>query len=134
MTEEEAVSISNIFKVNFPVNPLPIKLRHAERVICLPPNANLVRDVSVKNKLEKNSVVEVISVGSVVNCILSAPSTDAIFKIFFDKFLRLLAVVLLFMQLYFQIEQDSGLESTKLKALIDLFEEIVEEPLFNQLR
>lgn len=94
LTEEEAVSISNIFKVNFPVNPLPIKSRHAERVICLPPNANLVRDVSVKNKLEKNSVVE----------------------------------------LYFQIEQDSGLESTKLKALIDLFEEIVEEPLFNQLR
>lgn len=48
--------------MNFPVNPLPIQLRHAERVICLPSRANLVRDVSVKNKSEKNSVVEVISV------------------------------------------------------------------------
>ncbi|KAF1891133.1 hypothetical protein Lal_00001272 [Lupinus albus] len=94
LSEEEAISISNIFKVNFQVDPLPIELRHAERVICLPSGANLVRDVSVKNKLEKNSVIE----------------------------------------LYFQIEQDVGVESTKLKALIDLFDEIVEEPLFNQLR
>jgi nardilysin len=38
------------------------------------------------------------------------------------------------MQLYFQIEEDLGLGSTKLKALIDLFDEIVEETLFNQLR
>ena len=37
-------------------------------------------------------------------------------------------------ELYFQIEQDLGLGSIKLKALIDLFEEIVDEPLFNQLR
>ena len=58
------------------------------------PSANLVRDVCVKNKSEKNSVVE----------------------------------------LYFQIEQDLGLGSIKLKALIDLFEEVVDEPLFNQLR
>ncbi|XP_027334300.1 nardilysin-like [Abrus precatorius] len=94
LSEEEAISISNIFKMNFPVNPLPIELRHAERVICLPSSSNLVRDVGVKNKLEKNSVVE----------------------------------------LYFQIEQDCGMESIKLKALIDLFDEIVEEPLFNQLR
>ncbi|XP_019418987.1 PREDICTED: nardilysin-like [Lupinus angustifolius] len=94
LSEEEAISISNIFKVNFPVNSLPIESRHAERVICFPSGANLVRDVSVKNKLEKNSVIE----------------------------------------LYFQIEQDVGVESTKLKALIDLFDEIVEEPLFNQLR
>lgn len=48
--------------MNFPVNPLPIELRHAERVICLPSGANLVRDVSVKNKSEKNSVAEVILV------------------------------------------------------------------------
>ncbi|KAL1370247.1 hypothetical protein HN51_000534 [Arachis hypogaea] len=94
ISEEEAINISNIFKTNFIVNPLPIELRHAERVICLPSSANLVRDVSVKNKSEKNSVVE----------------------------------------LYFQIEQDLGLGSIKLKALIDLFEEIVDEPLFNQLR
>ncbi|KEH34462.1 insulin-degrading enzyme [Medicago truncatula] len=94
LSEEEAVNISNIFKTNFPVKPLPIKSRHAERVICFPSNANLVRDINVKNKLEKNSVIE----------------------------------------LYFQIEEDLGLGSTKLKALIDLFDEIVEEPLFNQLR
>ncbi|KAL2333066.1 hypothetical protein Fmac_014279 [Flemingia macrophylla] len=94
LTKEEAISISNIFKMNFPVKPLPIELRHAERVICLPSGANLVRDVCVKNKLEKNSVVE----------------------------------------LYFQIDQDFGIESIKLKALIDLFDEIVEEPFFNQLR
>ncbi|KAI4348123.1 hypothetical protein L6164_008882 [Bauhinia variegata] len=94
LSEEESISISNIFKVNFPVPPLPIELRHSERVIFLPSGANLVRDVNVKNKLEKNSVVE----------------------------------------LYFQIEPDVGTGSTKLKALIDLFDEIIEEPFFNQLR
>ncbi|RXH88285.1 hypothetical protein DVH24_042356 [Malus domestica] len=31
-------------------------------------------------------------------------------------------------------EQEAGIESIRLKALIDLFDEIVEEPLFNQLR
>lgn len=58
--EEEAVSLSNIFKDNFSVQPLPLGMRHYERVICLPPGANLVRDVSVKNKLERNSVLEVM--------------------------------------------------------------------------
>lgn len=38
------------------------------------------------------------------------------------------------LQLYFQIEPEVGLDSIKLKALADLFDEIVEEPLFNQLR
>lgn len=47
--------------MNFPVHPLPSELRHAEHVICLSSSANLVRDISVKNKSEKNSVVEVIS-------------------------------------------------------------------------
>lgn len=37
-------------------------------------------------------------------------------------------------QLYFQIEPEEGTTLTKLKALTDLFDEIVEEPLFNQLR
>ncbi|TQD81980.1 hypothetical protein C1H46_032443 [Malus baccata] len=36
-------------------------------------------------------------------------------------------------QLYCQVEQETGIESIRLKALIDLFDEIV-EPLFNQLR
>ncbi|KAM2313835.1 hypothetical protein ACFX1S_026936 [Malus domestica] len=36
-------------------------------------------------------------------------------------------------ELYFQVEQEAGIESIRLKALIDLFDEIV-EPLFNQLR
>lgn len=93
LSEEEAISISNIFKMNFPVNPLPIELRHAERVICLPANANLVRDVSVKNKLEKNSVVEVISVGFVFFCISSLCSIDNLFSIISDKFLPLLVFI-----------------------------------------
>jgi hypothetical protein len=59
---------------------------------------------------------------------------DNLFSKISDKFLPLLTLVFLFMQLYFQIEEDLGLGSTKLKALIDLFDEIVEEPLFNQLR
>ncbi|KAF8397033.1 hypothetical protein HHK36_018671 [Tetracentron sinense] len=37
-------------------------------------------------------------------------------------------------ELYFQIEQDMGIESTKLRALAYLFYDIVEEPLFDQLR
>ncbi|KAH9668337.1 nardilysin-like [Citrus sinensis] len=71
LSQEEAIHISNIFK-----------------------SANLVRNVSVKNKCETNSVIE----------------------------------------LYFQIEQEKGMELTRLKALIDLFDEILEEPFFNQLR
>lgn len=94
LLEEEAIAISNIFKTNFSVPPLPIEMRHREDIIYLPSGANLVRDVNVKNKLERNSVIE----------------------------------------LYFQIEQDVGMESIRLKALIDLFDEIVEEPYFNQLR
>lgn len=134
LSEEEAVNISNIFKTNFPVKPLPIKSRHAERVICFPSNANLVRDINVKNKLEKNSVIEVISVWLVVISISSMCSRYNLFSIISNKFLPLPALIFLFMQLYFQIEEDLGLGSTKLKALIDLFDEIVEEPLFNQLR
>lgn len=59
LLEEEAISISHIFKTNFSVPPLPIEMRHQEQIIDLPSGANLVRDVGVKNKLEKNSVVEV---------------------------------------------------------------------------
>ncbi|KAM1900012.1 hypothetical protein ACFX14_029000 [Malus domestica] len=94
LLEDEAITLSNIFKLNFSVPPLPIELRHKEHVICLPPGANLIRDSSVKNKSETNSVIE----------------------------------------LYFQVEQEAGIESIRLKTLIDLFDEIVEEPLFNQLR
>ncbi|GAV58620.1 Peptidase_M16 domain-containing protein/Peptidase_M16_C domain-containing protein [Cephalotus follicularis] len=94
LSEEEAIKISDIFKSNFSVEPLPVRMRHEEHVICLPAAANLVRDVNVKNQSETNSVFE----------------------------------------LYFQIEPEVGVESTKLKAMVDLFSEIVEEPLFNQLR
>lgn len=38
------------------------------------------------------------------------------------------------LKLYFQIEPEVGVEAVKLKTMIDLFDEIVEEPLFNQLR
>ncbi|CAL8160346.1 unnamed protein product [Prunus armeniaca] len=58
MLEEEAISLSKIFKMNFSVQPLSTELWHRERVLCLPPGANLVRDASVKNKLETNSVTE----------------------------------------------------------------------------
>ncbi|CAN0903648.1 At1g06900 [Linum grandiflorum] len=94
LLEEEALSIANIFKSNFAVQPLPVNMRHKEYIIRLPAGANLVRDVNVKNKSETNSVVE----------------------------------------LYFQIEPEQGSEAFKLKALIDLFDEIVQEPFFNQLR
>ncbi|KAL2470900.1 Insulinase (Peptidase family M16) family protein [Abeliophyllum distichum] len=94
LLEEEALYVSDIFRSNFSVQPLPFETRHKESVVCLPSSANLVRDVRVKNKLETNSVAE----------------------------------------LYFQIEPEVGTDLVKLKALTDLFDEIVEEPLFNQLR
>ncbi|KAK4370214.1 hypothetical protein RND71_009689 [Anisodus tanguticus] len=94
LLEEEALDISNIFRSNFSMQPLPFEMRHKEYVMCLPAAADLVRDVRVKNKLETNSVVE----------------------------------------LYFQIEPEEGTALIKLKAVIDLFDELVEEPLFNQLR
>lgn len=37
-------------------------------------------------------------------------------------------------QLYYQIEPEVGSNLAKSKALVDLLDEIVEEPLFNQLR
>lgn len=37
-------------------------------------------------------------------------------------------------ELYFQLEPETGMESIRLKALADLFDEIVEEPVFDQLR
>lgn len=94
LLEEEVVNISNSFRCNFSVPPIPIEMRHKDHVLCLPARANLVRDVLVKNKLETNSVVE----------------------------------------LYYQIGQENGGDSIKLKSLSDLFDEIVQEPLFNQLR
>ncbi|XP_050368323.1 nardilysin-like [Argentina anserina] len=94
LSEKEAISLSDIFKTNFAVQPLPVELRHRDHVICLPLSANLIRDASVKNKCETNSVIE----------------------------------------LYFQIEREVFSESPRSRAIIDLFNEIVEEPLFNQLR
>eukprot|EP01018_Ginkgo_biloba_P000447 Gb_03820 [translate_table: standard] len=37
-------------------------------------------------------------------------------------------------EVYFQVEQDVGPESTRARAIADLFEDIVHEPCFNQLR
>ncbi|ERN04132.1 hypothetical protein AMTR_s00077p00061270 [Amborella trichopoda] len=37
-------------------------------------------------------------------------------------------------ELYFQIEPDKGVESTRSRVMADLFEEIIGEPCFNQLR
>lgn len=60
LLDEEAINISNIFRSYFSVQPLPLEMRHKEYIMCLPPGADLVRDIRVKNKLETNSVVEVI--------------------------------------------------------------------------
>ncbi|KAK9727334.1 hypothetical protein RND81_05G274200 [Saponaria officinalis] len=94
LLEEEALSISNIFRQYFSVSHIPVETRHGENILCLSSGANVVRDVCAKNKLETNSVVE----------------------------------------LYYQIEQESVENSVKLKGYSDLFDEIVQEPLFNQLR
>ncbi|KAK9065982.1 hypothetical protein SSX86_015384 [Deinandra increscens subsp. villosa] len=94
LLEEEATNVSNIFKKYFSVQPLPFDMRHKDSILCLPSSADLVRDITVKNKLDTNSVVE----------------------------------------LYYQIEPEVGLNLAKSKALVDLLDEIVEEPLFNQLR
>lgn len=59
LSEKEATSIANIFTNTFLVDSIPARLRHKERVICLPSGSNLVRSVSVKNVVEVNSVVEV---------------------------------------------------------------------------
>lgn len=59
LLEEEAENLSNIFKKYFSVPPLPSEMRHKDSVLCLPSSADLVRDVTVKNKLDTNSVVEV---------------------------------------------------------------------------
>lgn len=37
-------------------------------------------------------------------------------------------------QLYYQIEQENAVDSLKQKSFSDLFDEIVEEPFYNQLR
>jgi nardilysin len=37
-------------------------------------------------------------------------------------------------EVYFPVEQDIGKESTRLRAITDLFSNIIEEPCFNQLR
>lgn len=59
LLEEEVIQISNIFKKNFPEQPLPVEMRHGDQILCFPSQSNLVRDVNVKNKPETNSVVEV---------------------------------------------------------------------------
>ena len=59
LSEDETVNISNIFKNSLTVEPLPVKCRHGGQITCFPLNAKLVRDVTVKNKSETNSVVEV---------------------------------------------------------------------------
>lgn len=60
LLDSEAISIADIIRNNFAVPPLPVDMRHEERITCLPSGANLVRDVRAKNKSETNSVVEVI--------------------------------------------------------------------------
>jgi nardilysin len=53
LLEEEAISISNLFKMNFLVQPLPIELMSRDHCIWLPDDANLIRDAGVNNKSEQ---------------------------------------------------------------------------------
>lgn len=43
-------------------------------------------------------------------------------------------LLLLDMQMYFQMEKDLGEESLRIRSIIDLFEQMIQEPCFNQLR
>lgn len=228
---DEAIGISNTFKSILSVQPLPMEMRHQERVLCLPLGASLIRNVCVKNKLEVNSVVEVIEIGGqfrmhfskkekkgckwlkvfcwnkciiVLLCIwgrteirmalgsgiifflfcsgsvstialilirgrkvgkqyhtvssfllLSCPKCIIeLIVIYSAKHFKLLAVWVYLeilqqffvnnhsfflcpnfsLQLYFQIEPDEGMNCSKLRAIADLFDDIVEEPFFYQLR
>ncbi|MQL76025.1 hypothetical protein Taro_008407 [Colocasia esculenta] len=64
-------------------------------------------------------------------CVLSLPaSASFIRRVHVKNQLEPNSVV----ELYFQIEQDNVMESTRLRATADLFSNIVEEPFFNQLR
>lgn len=106
------------------MQPLPIEMRHKEHIICLPSAANLVRDVPVKNSSETNSVLEVRGG-------YSSYCSSFLYTIRMNFFLLVFGFGV---QLYYQIAPETGEEVIRLKALIDLFDEIVEEPVFNQLR
>jgi nardilysin len=60
LTEQEAVDISNIITNTLHVKPLPKELRYYDKVLSIPTGTSLLRSVNVKNKLEANSVVEVL--------------------------------------------------------------------------
>lgn len=123
LSEDETVNIANIFKNSLTVEPLPSNCRHGEQITCFPPSAKLVRDVNVKNKSETNSVVEVEGKSSQVETLVGFSNIVMVTN------LNLIPVL----QLYYQIEPEEA-ESTRMKAVLDLFHEIIEEPLFNQLR
>jgi len=59
LSEDEAINISKIFLNTLPAQTLPEEARHAERIMCMPNDANFVRSLRAKNDLEENSVVEV---------------------------------------------------------------------------
>ncbi|PRQ51535.1 putative peptidase M16 domain-containing protein [Rosa chinensis] len=58
LLEEEAISLLNMVKIIFSGQPLPTKLMLKNNCICLTPDANLIRDVSVKYKTKTNSVIQ----------------------------------------------------------------------------
>ena len=62
LSEEEAITLAKLFQENFTVPPLPTELVYKDHCICLPPCADLIRDATVKNKAETNSVTEVTKV------------------------------------------------------------------------
>ena len=86
----------------------------------------------LRTSWKKTSMVEVVSVGLVLR--VPVPSTNNLFLVTSKKSSMFVTLVRLFMQLYFQLEQDVGIKSIEFRALIDLFHQIVKEPLFNQLK
>lgn len=60
LVQNDVYEICNIFKNLFSSRQLDKECRHHESVLCLPAGANFVRSTTVKNKLEGNSVVEVM--------------------------------------------------------------------------
>lgn len=61
LTFEEAIGLSNIITNTLYVKPLPKESRYYDKVLRIPTGISLLRSVNVKNKVEVNSVVEVMS-------------------------------------------------------------------------
>lgn len=96
LPEEEAISLSNLLKTNFPVQPFLIELMSRDHCICLLDDANLIRDAGVNNKSETNSLIEVTKNG--LSC-----SDFPLYFLCLIYMLILPLVLVSHLQLYYQI-------------------------------